>query len=86
MYLLDPKYKLPGKKNNKNTQNTKERHRPDGPAQVGSEGGHEDDKGAGEPPLRGQAERVGVVQRGEKKALGTPFSGLPVFKGGLQKR
>ena len=46
---------------------------------------HEDDQGAGAPPLRGQAERIGVVQPGEEKAPGRPYSGLPVVKGGYGK-
>ena len=31
------------------------------------------------------AEGVGVVQPGEEKALGRPYSGLPVLQGGYRK-
>ena len=41
--------------------------------------------GAGAYPLGGQAERVGVVQPREEKALGRPYSGLPVLQGGYRK-
>jgi len=34
---------------------------------------------------RGKAEKVGVVQPGEEKAPGTPYSSLPVPEGGLQE-
>ncbi|GAB0192676.1 hypothetical protein GRJ2_001732900 [Grus japonensis] len=37
-----------------------------------SRGGHEADRRAGAPLLWRQAERVGVVQPGEEKALGSP--------------
>ncbi|GAB0189971.1 cAMP-dependent protein kinase inhibitor alpha [Grus japonensis] len=60
-----------------------ERH---GPIGVGPEEGHEDDQEDGTPLLLGQAERVGVVQPGEEKALARPYSSLPVLKGGLQER
>ncbi|KAK4827360.1 hypothetical protein QYF61_017285 [Mycteria americana] len=50
---------------------------------AGPEEGHENDPRAGAPLLRGQAERVGVVQPGEEKAAGRPYSSLPVLKGGL---
>ncbi|KAK4814838.1 hypothetical protein QYF61_027811 [Mycteria americana] len=50
---------------------------------VSPEEGHENDLRAGAPLLRGQAERVGVVQPGEEKAAGRPYSSLPVLKGGL---
>jgi len=33
------------------------------------------------PPLRGQAKTVGAVQPGEEKALGGPYSSLPVPEG-----
>ena len=33
-----------------------------------------------------KGERVGVVQNGEGKALGRPYSGLSVLKGNLQER
>ena len=55
----------------------------DGPVGVGLEEGHKDDQRAGAPLLWGQAERVGVVQPGEKKAPGRPCCGLSVLKGGL---
>ena len=35
----------------------------------GPEEGHKDDQRAGAPPLRRQAERTGLVQPGEEKAL-----------------
>lgn len=41
---------------------------------------------AGALLLWGQAKGAGVVQRGEKKARGRPYSSLPVPKGGLQDR
>ncbi|PKU28404.1 hypothetical protein llap_21292 [Limosa lapponica baueri] len=44
------------------------------------------DERAGTPLLGGQAERAGVVQPGEEKALGRPYSNLPIPKGGLQER
>ena len=40
---------------------------------------------AGEPLLWRQAERVGVVQPGEEKASGRPYSSLSVPKGDLQE-
>ena len=52
---------------------------------AGPEEGHEDDQRSGVPLLRGQAERVGVVQPGEGKALGLPYSILPVPEEGLQE-
>jgi len=36
--------------------------------------------------VRGQAEKVGIVQAGEEKAPGRPYSSLSVLKGGLQER
>jgi len=36
--------------------------------------------------LCGKAERVGVVQPGEEKALGRTYCSLPVLKGGLKER
>ena len=49
----------------------------------GSGGGHKNDPRGGTLLLGGKAERVGAVQPGEEKALGTPYSGPPVLKGGL---
>jgi len=49
----------------------------------GSRGGHKNDQRTGAPLLGGKAERVGVVQPGEEKAEGRPYSSLPVLKGGL---
>ena len=37
---------------------------------TGPEEGHEDDQGAGAPPLGRQAEGAGLVQPGEEKAVG----------------
>jgi len=53
---------------------------------VGPEVGHKDDPRDGAPLLCGKAERVGVVQPGEKKAVGTPYSSLSVPEQGLNKR
>ena len=50
---------------------------------VGPEEGHKNHQRAGASLLRGQAERVGVVQPGEEKAAGRPYCGLSVPKGGL---
>ncbi|XP_053934696.1 uncharacterized protein LOC104067255 isoform X3 [Cuculus canorus] len=50
-----------------------------------SRGGYKDDGRAGAPPIQGQAERVGVVQPGEEKALGRPYSDLPVPEGATGK-
>lgn len=36
-------------------------------------------------PLQKQAERVGALQPGEEKALGRPYSSLPVPEGGVQE-
>ena len=36
-------------------------------------------------PSRGQAERAGALQPGEEKALGRPYSGLPVPEGAYRK-
>jgi len=41
---------------------------------------------AGASFLRGQAERIGVVQPGEEKALGRPNCSLLAPKGGLEER
>ena len=40
------------------------------------EEGHKDDLRAGPPLLWGQAERVGIVQPGEEKSAGRPYSSL----------
>ncbi|KAK4805526.1 hypothetical protein QYF61_004466 [Mycteria americana] len=50
---------------------------------AGPEEGHENDARDGAPLLRGQTDRVGVVQPGEEKAVGRPSSSLPVLQGGL---
>ncbi|KAJ7404245.1 rna-directed dna polymerase from mobile element jockey-like [Pitangus sulphuratus] len=60
-----------------------ERH---GPTRAGPEEGHRNGQRAGALLLRGQVERVGVVQPEEKKAPGRPHHGLSVLKGGLQIR
>ena len=52
----------------------------------GSRGGHKNDQRDGTPLLRREAERVGAVQPGEEKAVGRPYCGLSVLKGGLYKR
>jgi len=52
-----------------------ERH---GPVEAGP-----DPRAGAAPLLPGQAERVGAVQPGEKKALGRLYGGLSVLKGGL---
>ncbi|XP_042744109.1 protein THEMIS [Lagopus leucura] len=44
---------------------------------------HKNDPRDGTTLLRGQAERAGVVRRGEEKALERPENGLSVSKGGL---
>ena len=49
------------------------------------EEGHKNDQRDGTALLRGKAERVGVVQAGEEKALGRPSCGLPVPEGSLQR-
>jgi len=46
----------------------------------GSEEGHEDDQGAGAPPLQRQAEGTGLVHPGEEKAERRLHCSLPVFK------
>ena len=60
-----------------------QRHRA---AVAGPEEGHKKCPRAGTPLPCGQAERVGAVQPGEKKALGRLYGGLSVLKGSLQER
>jgi len=50
---------------------------------AGPEEGDKKNQRAGGPRLWGKAERVGVVQPGEEKALWRPYCGLSVLKGGL---
>ena len=57
-----------------------ERYRPVG---TGLDKDHKSDQRPGTPLLGGKAERVGVVQPGEEKALGRPYCSLSVLKGGL---
>jgi len=52
----------------------------------GSRGGHKNHGRAGTPLLQGKAERLGLVQPGEEKAAGRPYSSLSVPEGGLQER
>ena len=56
-----------------------------GPVGAGPEECHKNDQRAGMPFLGGKAERVGAVQPGEEKALGTPYSSLSVPEGALQE-
>jgi len=46
--------------------------------------GHKNDQRAGTPLLGGKSERVGIVQPGEEKAVGTPYSSLPVLEEGAR--
>jgi len=48
-----------------------------GPIGADPEEGDEKDQRAGAPLLGGKAERVGVIQPGEEKAVGRPYSSLP---------
>ena len=57
-----------------------ERH---GAVGAGPEEGHKSDQRAGAPLQWGKAERDGAVEPGEEKAVGRPYSSLPVPKGGL---
>ena len=50
---------------------------------AGPKEGYKNDPRAGAPLLRGQAERVGLVQPGEEKAVGRPDCSLSVLKGSL---
>jgi len=61
---------------------THERH---GPVEVGPEEATKNNLRAGTPLLQGKAERVGAVPPGEEKAVGRPYSSVPVRKGGLQE-
>ena len=56
-----------------------------GPAQAGPDEGYRSDQKDGTPPFQGKAEGVGVVQPGEEKASGRPYSSLPVLKGATGK-
>jgi len=59
-----------------------ERH---GAAGASPEEGHKNDLRDGTPLLQGQAERVGAVQPGEEKAVGRPYSSLPVPEGAYKE-
>jgi len=50
---------------------------------AGPEEGYKNDQRTGTPLLLRKAERIGVVQLGEKKALGRPYCSLPVLKWSL---
>jgi len=52
---------------------------------VSPEEGHKDDPRAGAPLLGAKAERFGAVQPGEEKAVGRPYSSLPVPEGAYRK-
>ncbi|PKU42879.1 rna-directed dna polymerase from mobile element jockey-like [Limosa lapponica baueri] len=54
-----------------------------GPVGMSPTDGHEDDQGTGALLLRKQADTVRILQPGEEKSLGRPYSGLPVPKGSL---
>ncbi|PKU45669.1 rna-directed dna polymerase from mobile element jockey- hypothetical protein [Limosa lapponica baueri] len=56
-----------------------------GPVGESPEECHEDDQRAGEPVLWRQVERVVVVQPGQEKAPGRPYSNLPVPKEAYRK-
>jgi len=57
-----------------------ERHEP---VEACPEEGHKNDQRDGTPLLSGKAEGVRVVQPGEEKAAGRPYSRLPVSEVGL---
>lgn len=57
-----------------------ERH---GPVRASPEEGHENSQWGGTSLHWGQAERVGIVQPGEEKALGKPYCSLSIYKGDL---
>ena len=46
---------------------------------------HKNAQRAGAPLLRGQSDRVGVVQPGEEKAPGRPYRGLSLPNGACKK-
>jgi len=54
-----------------------------GPVAAGPEEGHNGDPRSEAVLLLGKAERVRAVQPEEEKALGRPYCGLSVLKGGL---
>jgi len=54
-----------------------------GPVGACPEEGHKNDQRNGMHLLRGQAEGVGAVQRGEEKALMRPYCSLSILKAGL---
>ena len=55
------------------------------PVGAGPEEGLKTDQRAGTPLIGGKADRVGVVQPGEEKALRRHYSSLSVSEGGLQE-
>jgi len=57
-----------------------ERH---GPVRVSPEVGYENDRRSVKPLLWRKVERVWVVYPGEEKALGRPYCGLSICKGGF---
>ncbi|XP_042683179.1 protein THEMIS isoform X2 [Centrocercus urophasianus] len=71
---------LPGVLHPDVESSVQERHRSVG---VRPEEYHKNDPRDGTTLLRGQAERAGVVRRGEEKALERPENGFSVSKGGL---
>ena len=50
---------------------------------VGPKEGHENHERDEAPLLRGQAERVGVIEPGGEKAAWRPYCGLSIHKGGI---
>jgi len=60
--------------------------RTDRPVGACPEKGHRNDPKVGTPFLIGQAEKAGVLQPGEKKTLGRPYSNLLVATEDLQER
>jgi len=55
-----------------------------GPVWPGPEEDHENNQRDGAPLLWKKAERAGVVQPGEEKALGRPYHGLSIYLGGFK--